>query len=402
MCKRAFPVARPTAIRELAGGEFNTTYKITLTGVRGDQEHVVLRVAPGDTAAVSRSERLLMRKAHNAQPYLAPIAPLIPGTIMTDFTRHIVDRDYVFQSLVEGELWSDARGALSDAQDAALWEQMGGIAKTIHAVRGEAFGEPYPGQQFPTWSQAILHNLADTSADAVDCGLDTRDLRAIADSARAHCNVLDEVTESRLLHGDLWPFNILIRRQGDEARIVAVLDADYAWWGDPLADWTMHQRVRPLAPDCAFVVVTSFGLALDPVRPCTGTSMNSRRNGMPSTIHSITFDCAEPVQLAHFWAAALGYTVGEWDEEFAEVLPPEGQAGHSLRLLFVVVPEDKTAKNRMHLDLRPAEHMTSEVERLVALGAHKIREYDVPHGHWTLMHDPEGNEFCLERGTADP
>ncbi len=125
---------------------------------------------------------------------------------------------------------------------------------------------------------------------------------------------------------------------------------------------------------------------------------------MPSTIHSITFDCAEPVQLAHFWAAALGYTVGEWDEEdgeFAEVLPPEGQVGHHTRLLFVTVPEGKAAKNRLHLDLRPDERSASEVERLVALGARKIREYDVPHGHWTLMHDPEGNEFCLARGAAD-
>ncbi len=240
MCRRAFPTAQPIALRELGGGEFNTTYKISLADTQRDQEHVVLRVAPRDMATMSRNERLLMRKAHNAQPYLAPIAPLIPRTIMTDFTRHIVDRDYVFQSFVEGELWSDARDALSDAQDATLWEQMGGIARTIHAVRGESFGEPYPGTQFPTWSRAILHNLADIVADAADCGLDTRDLRAIADHADAHCNVLDEVTEPRLLHGDLWPFNILIRRKGDRARIVAVLDADYAWWGDPLADWTMH------------------------------------------------------------------------------------------------------------------------------------------------------------------
>ncbi len=240
MCVRAFPSARPTAIREFDGGEFNTTYKISLAGTEGNDDHIVLRVAPRDAATMSRNERLLMRKAHNAQPYLAPIAPLIPRTIMTDFTRHIVDRDYIFQSFVEGELWSEARGDLSDAQDAALWTQMGGIARSIHAVRGEAFGEPYPGTRFPTWSQAILHNLADIVADATDYGLDTWDLRAIMDRAHAHCNVLDEVTEPRLLHGDLWPFNILIRREDAGARIVAVLDADYAWWGDPLADWTMH------------------------------------------------------------------------------------------------------------------------------------------------------------------
>jgi len=146
-----------------------------MTAYRRNHEHVVLRVAPRDMATMSRNERLLMRKAHNAQPYLAPIAPLIPRTIMTDFTRHIVDRDYTFQSFVEGELWSEARGDLSDAQDAALWTQMGGIAKTIHAVRGESFGEPYPGTQFPTWSRAILHNLADLVSDATEGWLSSVD-----------------------------------------------------------------------------------------------------------------------------------------------------------------------------------------------------------------------------------
>ena len=56
---------------------------------------------------------------------------------------------------------------------------------------------------------------------------------------RAHPEQLDEIEVPCLLHGDLWLFNLLIARQPREPSIVGVLDADRAWWGDPMADWTM-------------------------------------------------------------------------------------------------------------------------------------------------------------------
>ena len=122
---------------------------------------------------------------------------------------------------------------------------------------------------------------------------------------------------------------------------------------------------------------------------------------MASTIHSITFDCADPVRLAAFWQAALGYEVEAGsvpDEQGASLVDP---AGHGPRMLFNPVPEGKIVKNRVHVDLAPNNSMDAEVARLIGLGARKIRVFQKPYGTWTVMQDPEGNEFCVERGPLD-
>lgn len=120
---------------------------------------------------------------------------------------------------------------------------------------------------------------------------------------------------------------------------------------------------------------------------------------MASSVQSITFDCAKPRQLAEFWAAVLDGTLDEDsdDEGVAVLAPDKGMP----ELLFFVVPEGKSVKNRVHLDLRPADNMAAEVERLIALGAQKIETIHEGGGYWTVMHDPEGNEFCVVRSTAE-
>jgi fructosamine-3-kinase len=69
--------------------------------------------------------------------------------------------------------------------------------------------------------------------------LDVTDFARVMKHVRAHPRQLDEIEVPRLLHGDLWLFNILIRRDADQPSIAGILDADRAWWGDPMADWTL-------------------------------------------------------------------------------------------------------------------------------------------------------------------
>lgn len=139
----------------------------------------------------------------------------------------------------------------------------------------------------------------------------------------------------------------------------------------------------------------------------------------------ITFDCHDPDALAGFWNEALGYRYDSpppgfatWDEALDHFgVPPEDRNNVSAsvdpdergpRLFFQKVPEGKTAKNRVHLDVRAApglqgdERMAAleaEGERLVALGATRLRRQDpappMDAGH-LVMADPEGNEFCLD------
>ena len=113
---------------------------------------------------------------------------------------------------------------------------------------------------------------------------------------------------------------------------------------------------------------------------------------MPSLFRTLVIDANDPRALARFWSEVLGWPITEEDDD-GEVLvpPPDGQPG--VELLFVPVPEAKSGKNRLHLDLSPNDQ-AAEVERVVALGATRV---DVGQGDvgWVVLADPEGNEFCV-------
>jgi hypothetical protein len=114
-----------------------------------------------------------------------------------------------------------------------------------------------------------------------------------------------------------------------------------------------------------------------------------------SFVKSATFDCADALVVARFWAAALG---GELDEDStADKAFVEAPGWGGPNLWFQRVPEPKTAKNRLHFDLRAPDTMRAEVDRLVALGATVVAD----RGDLVTMQDPEGNELCVEEGPED-
>ncbi|WP_432055161.1 VOC family protein [Streptomyces sp. bgisy022] len=124
---------------------------------------------------------------------------------------------------------------------------------------------------------------------------------------------------------------------------------------------------------------------------------------MHPTIRHLTFDCTgDPYDLARFWSALLGRPPADDDkpgDPEALIADPDGGPG----LLFVRVAEGKTAKNRVHLDLRPTGRTRAEeVARALSLGARQLADHTRPDGGgWVTLADPEGNEFCVERGDLD-
>ncbi|MCU6479376.1 VOC family protein [Arthrobacter sp. A2-55] len=115
-------------------------------------------------------------------------------------------------------------------------------------------------------------------------------------------------------------------------------------------------------------------------------------------IENISIDSTSPAETAQFWAEVLGWVIVEDDDDEIALQPPAGspEAGVVPDILFLRVPEDKAAKNRLHLDLRP-DNQAAEVARLEALGATRV---DIGQGGdvtWVVMADPEGNEFCVLR-----
>ncbi|MDQ6847253.1 MAG: VOC family protein [Candidatus Dormibacteraeota bacterium] len=109
---------------------------------------------------------------------------------------------------------------------------------------------------------------------------------------------------------------------------------------------------------------------------------------------SIVIDCTDPLLVATFWGGALGLEVHGPDDGVYWIEP----GGESPDILFLHVPEQKSVKDRIHIDLRP-DDQAAEVERLTSLGATRI---DIGQGDvtWVVMADPEANEFCVLRPRA--
>ncbi len=115
---------------------------------------------------------------------------------------------------------------------------------------------------------------------------------------------------------------------------------------------------------------------------------------------TVVLDCADLDAQATFWTEALRYRRTGNIEQYIALSAPEGSTGP--KLILQQVPEAKTVKNRVHLDIDidPSEDLDAEVRRLVALGATTQADGDVQEFgmHWIRMIDPEGNEFCVCRG----
>ncbi len=115
---------------------------------------------------------------------------------------------------------------------------------------------------------------------------------------------------------------------------------------------------------------------------------------MSSRFTELCIDCRDPKALARFWCEVLDWKVDEQDDDEVEIQNPDGSQP---TILFVKVPEGKTVKNRLHIDVNPRDReQDEEVERLISLGARKV---DIGQGDvsWVVMADPEDNEFCVLR-----
>ena len=116
-------------------------------------------------------------------------------------------------------------------------------------------------------------------------------------------------------------------------------------------------------------------------------------------IQCITIDCHNPKALSEFWAQALNWKFDENPTENEAYIEKNLELNNSdgyPDLLFIKVPDQKSSKNRVHLDLRPTNQL-EEVERLEKIGATRIEigQSSYSETTWIVMADPEGNEFCI-------
>jgi catechol 2,3-dioxygenase-like lactoylglutathione lyase family enzyme len=115
-----------------------------------------------------------------------------------------------------------------------------------------------------------------------------------------------------------------------------------------------------------------------------------------NSVLGLSIDCADAAKLARFWADVLGRPVSPRPTaEFAAIGGDESTQG--IPLVFHQVPEAKTVKNRLHLDLISSQ-FAAESDRLLSLGAFRVADVERDGARWTTFRDPEGNEFDLVAG----
>jgi predicted enzyme related to lactoylglutathione lyase len=125
---------------------------------------------------------------------------------------------------------------------------------------------------------------------------------------------------------------------------------------------------------------------------------------MTSRIAVLTLDAQDPARVADFWCQVLGWVVHDRNSDGVVTIAPVGArpGADGMAIDVVPVPEPKTSKNRLHVDLRAdGVSRDEELNRLLALGAQRVDVGQAPDVSWVVLADPEGNEFCLLQRTVE-
>ena len=220
--------------RPFGAGKFSETFHVT-----GEAGRFVLRVAPPDSVLQLFYERRMMRQepAIHAR-LLAETSVPVPPIVAHDFSRRLVGRDYLLMPLFDGEPLS--RASLSAAAQERAFRQWGRHVAEVHTLTDPAGQFGYLGEHCcmepqATWRDAFAVMYRKELDDVVACGVYDR---ATADAATEllaeHLDAFEHGGTSRLLHGDLWVTNLLVRPDGE---VTGVIDFDRACWGD--VEWDL-------------------------------------------------------------------------------------------------------------------------------------------------------------------
>ncbi|MFG1666178.1 phosphotransferase family protein [Streptomyces sp. Y7] len=248
---------------ELTDGWFNTAYRVLLD----DGRPAVVKVAPLPDAEVLRYERGIL--ATEAMVYRR-IARLPGGGVPTPELLH-AGEEFLAVSVLDGTPWDKAGDRLPAPIQRALRRELGAVAARLHTLASEDGRFGYPAAESalsaPDWRTAFTAMvdalLDDAERWGAPLGVPPADIRTlVAEGADA----LDEVTEPRLVHSDLWPGNIFIDAGagGRRPRVTGLIDHERAFWGDPAAELVSLAYGGPTGPDSDLVAgYTEAGGTLD-------------------------------------------------------------------------------------------------------------------------------------------
>ncbi|MFJ8113582.1 phosphotransferase family protein [Streptomyces sp. NPDC096132] len=244
---------------ELTDGWFNTAYRVRFD----DGRAAVVKLAPPADVPVLRYERGIM--ATEAMVYRRLASPAGDG-VPTPALLHAGD-DFLAVSVLEGTPWDKVAERLPATTRTVLRHELGAITARLHTLAPEdgRFGYPAPGSALSAadWRTAFTAMVDALLDDAerwrCELGVAAADVRALVAEGGA---ALDEVTEPRLIHFDLWPGNIFVGvpeeaeaapTDGRDARITGLIDHERAFWGDPAAELVSLEFGGDTGPDSDLV-----------------------------------------------------------------------------------------------------------------------------------------------------
>ncbi len=239
-------------IAPLDGGTYNTAYRIRCT----DGSRAVMKVSPDPSAPTLRYEQRIMRTealfCELAQRCDAPV----PTVLHAGFDEGIIEGDYLLLSECPGEPWPSVARQIDQRANVDLRNQLGRMVASLHTLTGTGFGYP-TGAIAPlssSWREAFLAMVGALLADARRFAVELpRPADEFARAVAAASSVLDQVSTPVLVHFDLWDGNILLDLTGREPRIGGLIDAERAFWGDPIADLVSLALLGDIASDASFL-----------------------------------------------------------------------------------------------------------------------------------------------------
>lgn len=218
------------AFAEMTDGWANSAYKLELD----DGRKAVLKARPSSELRFMRCEIDLMKTEVEAMSRFETAEEVpVPRIYAYDTSRDRLPVDYFVMEFIEGKPLNRIREELDEETRASIHRQLGQINRKINEVRGSGFGF-YSGKPERSWREAFSGMIAGVLEDGRDAGVELPMAypeleKRIGDGLEA----LEEVTEPRLLHWDLWDGNVFVK----DGRVSGIVDFERAIWGDPLMEF---------------------------------------------------------------------------------------------------------------------------------------------------------------------
>lgn len=219
--------------RELTGGFFNTAYDLELS----DGRSVILKVAPAPETEVLSYEKDIMRAEVGALRLMRAAGGVpVPEVYSYDETLKLITSPYFFLEKVEGQPYNEIKETLTAEQQSAIEFEVGRLQRRINEIEGPAFGlfGKAPGANGHSWRETFRSMLLNVLQDADRLGARLpASLPEFEQVLEHYLPALDEVSQPRLVHWDLWNGNIFVQ----DGAVVSIIDWERAMWGDVLQEY---------------------------------------------------------------------------------------------------------------------------------------------------------------------